>query len=69
MENHPSQLQSQVTLYALSTCAHCKDMKAFLQQHGIPVSTVYLDLLVGPERNATLQFNFEQTSPVLPFQY
>ena len=45
----------QVTLYALQTCSHCREAKNFLQQHQIAFRTVYMDLLVGEERNETMR--------------
>ena len=45
----------QVTLYALQTCGHCREAKNFLQQHQIAFRTVYMDLLVGEERNDTMR--------------
>ena len=44
-----------VTLYALQTCAHCREAKIFLQQHKIAFRTIYMDLLVGEERNETMR--------------
>jgi glutaredoxin len=51
MTSDNSDRQPQVTLYALQTCAHCREAKKFLQQHHIAFRTVYMDLLVGAERN------------------
>jgi glutaredoxin len=45
----------QVTLYALQTCSHCREAKKFLQQHQIAFRTIYMDLLVGEERNETMR--------------
>lgn len=44
-----------VTLYALQTCSHCRRAKKFLQQNHIDFRTIYVDLLVGEERNATIR--------------
>ena len=45
----------QVTLYALQTCGHCREAKLFLQHHQIAFRTVYMDLLVGEERNEEMR--------------
>ena len=45
----------QVTLYALQTCSHCRAAKKFFQQHQIVFCSVYVDLLVGEERNDTMR--------------
>jgi glutaredoxin len=45
----------QVTLYALQTCAHCREAKRFLQHHQIAFRTILMDLLVGEERNETMR--------------
>ena len=45
----------QVTLYSLQTCGHCREAKIFLQQNQIAFRTVYMDLLVGEERNETMR--------------
>ncbi len=45
----------QVTLYALQTCAHCREVKNFLQNHQITFRTIFMDLLIGEERNQTMR--------------
>ena len=45
----------QVTLYSLQTCAHCRETKKFLQRHQIAFRTVYMDLLIGAERNEEMR--------------
>lgn len=44
-----------VTLYALQACPHCKDVRRLLQERRILFQTIYVDLLVGDERNRTLR--------------
>ena len=44
-----------VVLYALQTCSHCKDAKQWLQERQVPFRTIYVDMLVGDERNETLR--------------
>ena len=46
---------AQVTLYALQTCSHCKDTKAFLKKRQIRFETVYVDMLLGDERNEVMR--------------
>jgi glutaredoxin-like protein NrdH len=55
MKFNTSDRLPQVTLYALQACAHCREAKIFLQQHQIAFRTVYMDLLVGEERNETMR--------------
>jgi glutaredoxin len=52
--NNPNRLP-QVTLYALKTCSHCREAKLFLQRHQIAFRTIFMDLLVGEERNETMR--------------
>ena len=55
MKREDSDRLPQVTLYSLQTCAHCREAKNFLQHHQIAFRTVYMDLLVGEERNETMR--------------
>ena len=43
-----------VTLYALSTCIHCKDCKEFLNGCGVRYDCIYVDQLKGEERKIIL---------------
>jgi glutaredoxin len=45
----------QVTLYSLQTCAHCRKAKNFLQHHQIAFRIIYMDLLIGAERNEEMR--------------
>ncbi len=47
---------SATTLYALQTCSHCKDVKRLLKERRVAFRTVYVDMLVGAERNDTLRY-------------
>lgn len=40
-----------VTLFALSTCGHCKRTKAFLKEKGIAYDYIDVDLLDGEQVN------------------
>lgn len=44
-----------VTVYALSTCIHCKNAKRFLDEHKYPYECVYVDTLEGDERKDTIE--------------
>lgn len=43
-----------ITLYALSTCGHCKKVKALLAEHDCDAEVVDVDRLDGEARKATL---------------
>lgn len=47
--------QCDVKLYALSTCGHCKDTKAFLGRCGVDYDCVDVDQLEETERKKVLQ--------------
>jgi len=44
-----------VTLYALSTCIHCKNCKEFLNACGIRYDCIDVDQLEGEEKKITLE--------------
>ena len=44
-----------IILYGLQTCSHCKSARKHLQDHGVTFKTVYVDMLLGEERNETLR--------------
>ena len=50
MDNQPK-----VTLYALSTCSHCKATKKFLSDCEVKYDVTDVDLLEGEERQAILE--------------
>jgi glutaredoxin len=58
--------QPQVTLYALQTCSHCRDVKKYLQGHQIAFRTIYVDLLTGEERSDTLR-RLRKLNPAVTF--
>jgi glutaredoxin len=55
MKSDDSNALQPVTIYSLQTCSHCREAKKFLQQHQIPFRTVYVDMLVGEERNEAMR--------------
>ena len=66
MGNRPDNEPTAITLYALQTCSHCKNVKKLLQQRGVWFETVYVDMLVGDERNATLR-HLKRINPAVSF--
>ena len=40
-----------ITLYALSTCIHCKKTKEYLDDCGAKYDCIFVDKLEGDERN------------------
>lgn len=55
MPNLTADAEPSVTLYALQTCSHCKDTKRLLQDRGVPFRMLYVDMMVGDERNDTMR--------------
>jgi glutaredoxin-like protein NrdH len=44
-----------IVLYGLQTCSHCKAAKTLLQRRKVTFRMVYVDMLIGQERNDTLR--------------
>ncbi len=44
-----------ITLYSLQTCPHCRETKHYLEQLNVIFKIIYVDMLVGAERNDTLR--------------
>lgn len=44
-----------VKVYALSTCIHCKNAKAYLDECGVNYDCVHVDLLTGQERKDMIE--------------
>lgn len=61
-------MDKNVTLYALSTCIHCKNTKAFLEEllGADGFDCIYTDRLSGEERNDTLR-NLRRINPEVSF--
>lgn len=47
--------QGDVMLYALSTCGHCKDTKAFLGECGVNYNCIDVDQLDETERKKVIE--------------
>ena len=63
---HNPEAEPAITLYGLQTCSHCKDAKKYLQEQGKPFKTVYVDMLVGDERNNTMR-HIKRINPAITF--
>jgi glutaredoxin-like protein NrdH len=57
---------SDVKLYALSTCSHCKDEAEFLDKCGVDYDCVHVDNLDGDERRQILE-EIKKTNPACAF--
>ena len=55
MANRSEAEPASITLYALQTCSHCKDVKEQLRERRVRFETIYVDMLVGDERNDTMR--------------
>jgi len=55
-----------ITLYALSTCIHCKKTKEYLEDCGVKYDCVFVDKLEGDERKATIDL-IKKVNPKLSF--
>ncbi len=55
-----------ITLYALSTCVHCKHTKEFLDECNVNYDCIYVDRLSGDERNDTIR-EIKKLNPNLSF--
>ena len=47
-------MASEIKVYALTTCVHCKHAKEFLDEKKIPYDCVHVDYLSGDERNTVM---------------
>jgi glutaredoxin-like protein NrdH len=57
---------SPITLYALSTCIHCKHTKEFLDRCGVIYDCIFVDKLTGDERKAMVE-HIKTINPKLSF--
>lgn len=55
-----------ITLYALSTCIHCKKAKEFLDANSIPYDFTYVDKLEGDEKKQCVE-TVREINPGLSF--
>lgn len=47
-------MASDIQFYGLSTCAHCKNARKYLEECGESFECVYVDKLTGSERKAVV---------------
>ncbi len=66
MSDCPEKQTATVTLYAIQNCGHCKDTKEYLRDRDIAFNTVYVDMLVGAERNDTMRL-LKRINPAVSF--
>lgn len=66
MSANDNTVATAITLYGLQTCGHCKSVRKLLQEHGVAFTTVYVDMLVGTERNDTLRL-IRRINPAVSF--
>lgn len=55
-----------IKLYALSTCIHCKNTKAYLDQCGNAYECVFVDQLEGEERKKIIE-EVKKLNPAVSF--
>jgi len=55
-----------VTIYALSTCIHCKKAKEYLDECEIPYKCIHVDQLTGEDRKAAIEA-VKQLNPSVSF--
>jgi glutaredoxin-like protein NrdH len=66
MSNRPEGESVVITLFALQTCNHCKAVKNLLREYQVRFHTVYVDMLVGDERNDTMR-QIKRINPSISF--
>ena len=59
-------MEDTVKIYSLSTCFHCKAVKALLDQHEVAYTSKDVDLLQGPEKDAALE-DVKKLNPATSF--
>ncbi|EHJ47836.1 glutaredoxin [Solidesulfovibrio carbinoliphilus subsp. oakridgensis] len=57
---------SDIKVYALSTCVHCKHAKEYLEDHQIPYDCTHVDFLSGEERNQVMDI-VRKLNPAVSF--
>jgi glutaredoxin-like protein NrdH len=54
------------TLYALSTCIHCRNAQKLLKEKDIPFDPIFVDLLEGADREQVIE-DLVKINPKLSF--
>uniref|UniRef100_I2PZ94 Glutaredoxin-like protein n=1 Tax=Desulfovibrio sp. U5L TaxID=596152 RepID=I2PZ94_9BACT len=57
---------SDIKVYALSTCVHCKHAKEYLEDHQIPYDCIHVDFMSGEERNEVMSI-VRKLNPAVSF--
>lgn len=55
-----------IVLYGLQTCSHCKAARELLKRRAATFRMVYMDMLIGQERNDVLR-ELKRINPALSF--
>lgn len=66
MSNRGGTEANAVILYGLQTCSHCKALRKWLTEREVSFRTVYVDMLVGAERNDTMR-HLRRINPSVSF--
>ena len=66
MPNRSRTESTEIILYGLQTCSHCKALKNWLTERRVAFRTVYVDMLVGAERNDTMRY-LRRINPTISF--
>lgn len=59
-------MSSDVKVYALSTCMHCKHAKEYLEENHIPFDCIHVDFLSGEERTQVMDI-VRKLNPAMSF--
>ena len=59
-------MPKECTLYALSTCIHCRRVKVFLEDHEVEFDNIFVDKLRGDERKDIIS-KIREVNPKLSF--
>lgn len=59
-------MSKECTLYALSTCIHCRRMKDFLEDNSVNFDNIFVDKLKGDERKEIIDM-IRNYNPKLSF--
>ncbi|MBU4524316.1 MAG: glutaredoxin family protein [Desulfomicrobium sp.] len=58
--------EKSITLYALTTCVHCKKTKEYLDDCGVKYDCIFVDKLEGEERKQMIE-TIKKVNPNLSF--
>ncbi len=66
MNEQLTPIEGHNTLYALSTCVHCRNAQKMLAEQGIQFDCIYVDLLEGAARSQVVE-DVRKINPRLSF--